>query len=111
MRYREYLPAAPLARSVACIWTLEGDVCERDAAPQPILPDGRAEFVIHLGDVFSPVEHGAIQRQPCAIFAGQLDRPLTLQPTGRIAVVGVRFRPEGAARLRACLSTSLSGGL
>jgi AraC-like DNA-binding protein len=98
MQYREYLPAAQLARSVACLWTLDGDACERGEAPQPILPDGRAEFVIHLGDTFARADHGAIERQHWAIFAGQLDRPLTLQPTGRIAVLGVRFRPEGAAR-------------
>jgi len=98
MRYCEYPPTAQLARSVACIWTLEGDAGERDEAPQPILPDGRAEFVMHLGDRFARVDRGAMQRPPWAIFAGQLDRPLTLQPTGRIAVLGVRFRPEGAAR-------------
>jgi hypothetical protein len=46
MRYCEYPPTAQLARSVACIWTLEGDAGERDEAPQPILPDGRAEFVM-----------------------------------------------------------------
>ena len=98
MQYREHVPAAPLAQSVACIWTLEGNASERGEAPQPILPDGRAEFVIHLGDAFARVDRGAIERQPSAIFAGQLDRPLTLQPAGRIAVLGVRFRPDGAAR-------------
>jgi AraC-like DNA-binding protein len=98
MHYREYSPTAQLARSIACIWTLEGDACERGEAPQPILPDGRAEFVMHLGDAFARVDQGAMRRQPWAIFAGQLDRPLTLQAAGRIAVLGVRFRPEGAAR-------------
>ena len=98
MRYCEYRPTAQLARSVACIWTLDGEARERDEAPQPILPDGRAEFVVHLGDAFARVDQRATERQPWAIFAGQLDRPLTLQPTGRIAVLGVRFRPEGAAQ-------------
>jgi len=98
MQYCEYPTTAQLARSVACIWTLEGDACEGAEAPQPILPDGRAEFVMHLGDGFARVDQGAMQRQQWAIFAGQLDRPLTLRPTGRIAVLGVRFRPDGAAR-------------
>lgn len=98
MRYCEYRPSARLARAVECVWTLEGPACERDEAPQPILPDGRAEFVIQLGDAFARVEQSAMHRQPWAIFAGPLDRPLTLQPTGRTAVLGVRFRPDGAAR-------------
>jgi len=98
MQYWEYPPAAQLARSVACIWTLEGDARAHGEAPQPILPDGRAEFVVHLGDTFARIDQRATERQPWAIFAGQIDQPLMLQPTGRIAVLGVRFRPEGAAR-------------
>jgi AraC-like DNA-binding protein len=98
MQYSEYRPSARLVRAVECIWTLEGQPRDFDGAPQPILPDGRAEFVIHLGDAFARVDQGAMQRQPRAIFAGQLDRPLSLQPTGCVAVLGVRFRPEGAAR-------------
>jgi AraC-like DNA-binding protein len=98
MLYREHVPSARLARAVACVWTLEGQARDVDEAPQPILPDGRAEFVIHLGDAFARGDEGAMQRQPWAIFAGQLDRPLSLQPAGRVAVLGVRFRPEGAAR-------------
>jgi len=98
MRYCEYQPSARLAPAVACVWTLEGHTRDLDGAPQPILPDGRAEFVIHLGDAFARIDEGAMQRQPWAIFAGQLDRPLSLHPIGRVAVLGVRFRPEGAAR-------------
>ena len=98
MQYCEYRPPARLARAVACVWTLEGHARDLDGAPEPILPDGRAEFVIHLGDRFARIDDGVLQRQPWAIFAGQLDRPLSLQPTGRVAVLGVRFRPDGAAR-------------
>jgi AraC-like DNA-binding protein len=98
MQYCEYRPSAQLARAVACLWTLDGSAGERDEAPQPILPDGRAEFVIHLGDTFARIDRRASERQPWAMFAGQMNRPLMVQPTGRIAVLGVRFRPEGAAR-------------
>jgi AraC-like DNA-binding protein len=98
MRYCEYRPSARLARAVACVWTLDGHARDLDGVPQPVLPDGRAEFVIHLGDRFARLDDGAIERQPWAIFAGQLDRALSLQPTGTVAVLGVRFRPEGAAR-------------
>jgi AraC-like DNA-binding protein len=99
MRYREYAPAAPLASAVACLWTLEGHARGLEDASQPILPDGRAELVVHFGDRFERCDAGvAPQLQPWAIFAGQLDRPLALRPTGHVAVLGVRFHPDGAAR-------------
>ncbi|HKB14221.1 MAG TPA: helix-turn-helix transcriptional regulator, partial [Vicinamibacterales bacterium] len=89
----------PLASAVACLWTLEGHVRELGNETQPVLPDGRAEFVVHLGDCFERCEPDMPpQRQPWAIFAGQIDRPLALRPTGHVAVLGVRFRPDGAAR-------------
>jgi AraC-like DNA-binding protein len=99
MQYREYAPAAPLASVVACVWTLEGHARELEDDKQPVLPDGRAEFVVHFGDRFERCDPDiAPQRQPSAIFAGQLDRPIALRPTGHVAVLGVRFRPDGAAR-------------
>jgi len=100
MQYREYVPSAPLASVVACFWTLEGHAREIEGAAQPVLPDGRAELIVHFGDSFERCDSDASpERQPWAIFAGQLDRPLTLRPTGHVAVLGVRFRPDGAARV------------
>ena len=99
MHYREYVPPAHLASVVACFWTLEGHARETDGAAQPILPDGHAELVVHFGDGFERCDPNAVpQRQPWAIFAGQLDGPLTLRPAGGVAVLGVRFRPDGAVR-------------
>jgi AraC-like DNA-binding protein len=53
--------------------------------------------VVHLGDPFERIEEGTAELQPAVIFAGQLTRRLVLRPTGRISVLGVRFRPYGAA--------------
>lgn len=99
MQYRELAPIAPLADAVKCIWTLEGDAAP-GGCPQAVLPDGRPELVVHLGDPFELVDAGdrAI-RQPAFMFAGQLTSQLLLRPTGRVAVVGVRFHPHGAASL------------
>ena len=48
MEYREYSPAPALRPHVACYWTLAGP----GGAPERVLPDGRAELVVHLADPF-----------------------------------------------------------
>ncbi len=96
MQYVEYTPSPGLSGVVRCIWTLEGQADDLTAAAQPILPDGRPEIIVHVGDPFERVhESGATARQPRTIFAGQLTSPLVVRPTGTIAVVGVRFRADG----------------
>ena len=100
MEYREYRPSETLTASVHCIWTLEGDAAAMASDDQPILPDGKSELVVHLADPFDRVHaDGRIERQPALLFAGQLTSQLVLRPTGRISVVGIRFRPDGAAAL------------
>jgi AraC-like DNA-binding protein len=98
MQYREYPPGPHLSAVVECLWTLEGHARDLAGAIQPVLPDGRPELVVHLGDPFDRIgEGGGLERQPDVIFAGQLSRQLVLRPTGRMSVLGVRFRPYGAA--------------
>ena len=97
MEYREYAPRPELTPFISRIWTLAGDAREMAGAPQPVLPDGQPELVLHFGDAFERVRaDGATERQPMVLFAGQLTGQLTLRPTGTIAVLGVRFRPFGA---------------
>jgi AraC-like DNA-binding protein len=99
VQYKEYASSPALAPLVHCVWTLEGHVCELTDL-QPILPDGRPEIIMHLGDAFDRVgRDGAAERQPAVLIAGQLLGPLMLRPTGHIAVVGVRLQPHGAAAL------------
>ena len=98
MRYREYAASPLLAPIVHCLWTLEGHAREF-ADLQPVLPDGRPEIILHLGDPFDRIEPSGDHRQSPALFAGQLVGPLTLKPTGAVAVVGIRLHPHGAAAL------------
>ena len=99
MKYREFASQPPLATIVECVWTLDGDAREM-ADAQPVLPDGRPEIILHLGDPFERVHSdGERERQASVIFAGQLLRPLDLRATGRIAVVGIRLTPHGAGAL------------
>jgi AraC-like DNA-binding protein len=100
MHYAEYAPAAPLAPFVRCIWTLEGHAADLDEPIQPILPDGCPELVMHLGDAFERLHSdGRTERQALVLLAGQLTEHLLIRPTGRVAVIGVRFHPDGAAAL------------
>jgi len=99
MEYREFAATPALAPIVDCVWTLDGHAREM-ADAQPVLPDGRPEIILHLGDPFHRVHPDADrERQAPVIFAGQLLRPLDLRATGRVAVVGIRLRPHGAGAL------------
>ena len=98
MEYRESPPPPELAHVLQCVWSLEGHASELGDAMQPVLPDGRPELIVHFGDAFERIDgRGAWVKQPQALLAGQLDRQLVLRPTGRIAVVGLRFRACGAS--------------
>jgi AraC-like DNA-binding protein len=99
MQYREFPACDPLAEVLECLWTLEGHARDLGGEPQPVLPDGRTEIVLHFGDRFDRLHAGRAEGQAAIIFAGQLTEQLTLAPTGRIAVLGLRFRPHGAVAL------------
>ena len=93
MRYAEHAPPDALASVLHCLWTFE-DVAP-EGAPQRIVPDGRCELIVHLGNPYR--EAGARAAQPRVLFAGQLTSPLWLAATGPCSVVAARFHP-GAAR-------------
>jgi AraC-like DNA-binding protein len=97
--YREFAPRAALRDFVHCVWTFEGPA---DETPQPIAPDGRPELIIHRRKPY--LERGAGEAQPRVLFAGQLTMPLILVTRIEAAVIGVRFRPDGA---RAFLGSSI----
>jgi hypothetical protein len=93
LRYEEFTPPAALAEHAHCVWIFES-APNPSRASERIVPDGRCELVVHLGDPFVESAADGIERaQPRVLFAGQLSRPLWLRPTGRAHVVGVRFHP------------------
>lgn len=96
MDYREIRPSPPLAPFVECIWRLSADDAG-EAPPEPVLPDGCMELIVHLGESFRRGQGaGTGGRQPAAFLVGQLTRPLVLRPAGRVETLGIRFRPGGA---------------
>jgi AraC-like DNA-binding protein len=96
LHYVELAPPPALRAYVRCIWRMRG-VPDQGAPPEPIIPDGCAELVLNLGDVF--VRHGldGSHHQPLRLVAGQITRAVTIQPSGVIDLWGVRFHPWGAA--------------
>lgn len=110
MQYEEYRPLPQLAPFVDRLWTLEGHASMLGGALQPVLPDGRPELILHLGDRFERIHpEGHEERQPDLIFAGQLMSQLVLRPTGVIKVLGIRFQAFGASALFRVPQDELAG--
>lgn len=110
MRYAEYAPPVALASVVRCFWSLEGQAHDLGTAAQPILPDGRPEIILHLGDPFELIRvDGTVERQPRTIVAGQLTSPLLVRPIGTVAVVGIRLRADAMPALIPCAQHRLAG--
>lgn len=99
MHYRDYAPAPDLADAVRSYWTLEGYAI--DGTVERVLPDGRTEWVVHLGDGFAG--------QARALAIGQAEAWTELQPQGRVAVFGVNFHPHGMAAFGAVPQHQLTG--
>lgn len=99
------IPAPPaLASVVQSFWFLRGNLT--GAPAEVIVPDGRMEIVLHLGEPFAQVdERGRARGQVDALAAGQLTGPIRLQPRGESDVIGIRLRSSAArAVLRAPIS-------
>jgi len=96
MQYREFAPIPPLARYVRCIWIMRAPAKTDGAGPERILPDGLPEIVINRADAFAELRpDGARICQPDLLVAGQLTRPLVIQPTAEIDLIGIRLQPTG----------------
>ena len=95
LRYSEYRPAPPLDRYVDCYWALSGRA--GGSRPEPVLPDGTIEVIFNLADAFeNHRDDGTALRQPLSLVVGEITRPMLIASTGRVDIVGIRFRPGGA---------------
>jgi AraC-like DNA-binding protein len=97
MPYLRQPPAPPLAAFVDCLWYFEGRRATRELA----LPTGTTELVIDLRQerirVFSDVEDTRGQELGAGIVCGPHSRYFVLDAAAESAVLGVHFRPGGAA--------------
>ncbi|HEY7234065.1 MAG TPA: AraC family transcriptional regulator [Gemmatimonadaceae bacterium] len=95
-RYREIAPPLALQPYVQCIWRMSG-AAQANVPPEPIIPDGCAELVLNFGDAFIRHTPDGSHHQPLRLVAGQMTQAVTIQPSGRIDLWGVRFHPWSAA--------------
>jgi AraC-like DNA-binding protein len=94
MRYAEYAPSPALARIAECYWILEG---HGTGVPEPIIPDGRIEIVLHYGVRFERHHvDGTVERQPGSLIVGQILAPMCLGYRGQAGVAAIRLRPAAA---------------
>jgi AraC-like DNA-binding protein len=93
--YREHAPSAGLADVVQCYWT------SRSAAPlvaphaSSVLPDGCMDVIFNLGD--PPLPDGTGDSALRSYVIGAMRTPLQVRLVGSVDMLGVRFRPGGAA--------------
>ena len=93
LEYAEHAPGAPISDWVRCIWTLRAPAGLIGEA-QPILPDGCMEVVYNLADPFRrTLADGRVVKQHGAIVVGPQTRHVTVEPSGHVDLVGVRFHP------------------
>jgi AraC-like DNA-binding protein len=100
MEYREWPPHPALRPFVRAYWALQGS--GGGSPPQPVLPDGSSELVVHRLHAFHRHTAHGIALQPQRLLVGQMRAPVVLEAGGDADVVGIRFRAHGAFALLEC---------
>jgi AraC-like DNA-binding protein len=97
MNYRQIRPSAAVGRYVEFYWILEDS--NAASGVQRIVPDGRPGLILNFANPFESYAKRAWRRQPECFLIGQITGPLLLRPSGPAGMLGVQFRPHGAAQL------------
>lgn len=100
MHYNEYPPSGKLEQYVKCYWQLEQDEDEASLKERErIFPDACTEMIFHFGDLFRKYTGGShSELQPRCFIHGQLKRYMEVEPSGRVGIFSVRFKPAGLGR-------------
>jgi AraC-like DNA-binding protein len=93
--YLRHTPAPPLAAHIEELW------CLADAPPhaaERVLPAGTLELVINLDEDEFRIHHpSGVRRYPGAMVSGAYRAPFVIDTREHASVIGVHFRPGGAA--------------
>jgi AraC-like DNA-binding protein len=106
MMYREHPPAGPLTRHIECYWSIQASIDRTTPVTSHVLPDGCMDIIITLGD---PVSATGSSSGP-AYAVGTMTRPLEVRYAGALHLMGVRFRPGGAAQYLSVDAPGLTDG-
>jgi AraC-like DNA-binding protein len=72
------------------------------------MPDGRSELIFNFADPFECLDGNQVKTQPVALLVGPSRHAMAIRPTGRVDLVGIRFRPEAVARWLRVRGTELA---
>jgi len=108
MDYREIEPASALRPVVRCFWELRG-AAEGAGAVERIVPDGCTEIILNRGSAFRRFTGDEAHLQAKSLVVGQLEGPISIQSTGSIDLLGIRFEPQGLFRVLGVPMHELTG--
>jgi AraC-like DNA-binding protein len=94
MFYHSHVPTPPLAEFIEWFWYCE-DVPAYDRAR--ILPSGTVELVLNLRDDEVRLEGPVRRRLSGAVVSGAYGEFLVIDPMQHASMIGVHFKPGGAA--------------
>ena len=94
--YAEFAPGPPLRPFVRCHWRLSASHDRSGAGVERIVPDGCPEIIVNRADRFRRYDAtGRARIQAPVLLIGQFRRAITIEPTGVVDLIGVRFEPGG----------------
>ena len=96
VHYEELAPPAELRGLVHRLWVLRGQA-HAGGPFQRAMPDGRSELIFNFADPFECFDGRRVRTQPSSLLVGPSRRALAIRPTGKVDLVGIRFRPEALA--------------
>jgi AraC-like DNA-binding protein len=106
--YEELSPPPELRGLVHRLWILR-DRAPADGPFQRAMPDGRSELIFNFADPFECLDGNQVRTQPLSLLVGQSRRAMAIRPSGRVDLLGIRFRPEGLARWLRVRGVELAG--
>ncbi len=96
MQFRFFNPSAALAPYIRQYWTLEMDAVEARSNPHRVVPNGFVELTFQFGDDLKTI--GKKEGNSSAVqLCGQKNGFYDLLPSGKVQMLSVVFRPQGAA--------------
>ena len=93
MEYHESPPPPSASAFLECLWMAAGEPTEGE--PDPIVPDGCAEIILHRRGWFHQFTATGTLLQPQAFVVGVTTQPMRVVSRGRWETWGIRFRPGG----------------
>jgi AraC-like DNA-binding protein len=103
-------PTGHLQGVVDRLWRLdESTPADANHTPEAICPDGCTEIILHLGNPMLQVVNGRLLPQARYLLVAQMDGPVTVVPTGRVAMVGARLHAGALHRLLPTAQDRLAG--